>query len=375
MITPADARAHSVTCSGALDAAPRPPVLLVPGTSLTPMENWAPTYLPVLLDRGHAVCLVRLPAYGTRDVQANVEYVASAIRALAPLSRRPISTIGHSQGAFLPQAALRTWPGLAKHVDDVIGLAGVYDRGSAELIRRCRTRCVPVLHQLATGSAFLASIARRPLPTRPAYTNIGARGDLTVTPQPAANKAPGAVSLIIQSVCPGHQVPEPEHAMIAGDAVALALTLDALDHRGAASPKRIDPETCAQRQYPEFDPEDFLSVTSSHASRLARPVAQEPRLYCRHRADCRIPRLRGRVLARPHYTVGPLRVTVRATVLRPGRVRLVLGHQVVTIWARPGPVALSLRRPHESTRLRIRTRPQYYTAWATETVRWVARGP
>ena len=143
---------------------PRAPVLLVPGTTLTPMENWAPTYLPVLLDRGHAVCLVRLPRYGTRDVQANVEYVATAISAMAQRSTRPISTIGLSQGALLPMAALRTWPGLAAHVDDVIGLAGVYERGSTELVRRCRTRCLPVLHQLATGSAYLTHIARKPSP-------------------------------------------------------------------------------------------------------------------------------------------------------------------------------------------------------------------
>ena len=131
-------------------------------------------------------------------------------------------------------------------------------------------------------------------------------GDLTVTPQPAANEQPGAVSLMVQSVCPGHDVPEPEHAMIAGDAVALSLTLDALDHPGAASPERMDPATCAQQEYPEFDADDFLSVDPARSARLADPVAAEPRLYCRNRPDCRNPRLRGYEVARPHFAVGRL---------------------------------------------------------------------
>jgi triacylglycerol lipase len=366
MITSFHPRADSLRCSGDLDAAARAPVLLVPGTTLTPMENWAPTYLPVLLDRGHAVCLVRLPRYGTRDVQANVEYVASAIRAMAQRSRRKISTIGHSQGALLPTAALRTWPDLAAHVDDVIGIAGVYDRGSTDLRRRCQPRCLPVLHQLAPGSDYLTYLAQRPLPRQPSYSNIGTIGDQTVTPQPAANKQPGAASLIVQKVCPGHLVPEPQHAMIAGDGVALSLALDALDHPGVASAARIDRATCAQQEYPEFDAEAFLSVDPARASQLADPVAAEPQLYCRHRADCRNPRLRGHMVARPHYAFGPSRVRVRMMILQPGWVRVVVGRGALAFRASPGPVTLNLPRPVGPTRLRIQTRPRHYTAWGAE---------
>jgi triacylglycerol lipase len=190
MLSPRADRLDALSCSGDLDDARHAPVLLVPGTTLTPEQNWGPTYRPVLLDRGHAVCMVRLPAYATRDVQANIEYVATAIRTMAARASRKISIIGGSQGALLPQVALRTWPDLPAHVDDVIGVAGVYDRGSEELVRRCRSTCLPVLHQMATGSAFLSAIGRRPLPGGPSYTNIGTRGDQTVTPQPARTGSP-----------------------------------------------------------------------------------------------------------------------------------------------------------------------------------------
>jgi len=284
---PLPARPGSVACTGDLDAAPRPPVLLVPGTGLTPRENWAPTYLPVLRHRGHAVCLVRLPAFGTLDVQRNITYVAAAIRAMGQRSERRISVIGHSQGAYLPRAALRTWPELARHVADVVGVAGVYDRGSTELVRRCVERCLPVLHQLATGSELLRSIARLPLPSGPSYTSIGARGDLTVTPQPAANRQPGTTSLFVQDVCPGHVVPEPQHAMIIGDAVALALVLDAIDHRGTAYVPRISRLTCLAQQYPEFDEDAFLgTAVTARGRRLAAPVPHEPVVWCRYRPGC-----------------------------------------------------------------------------------------
>jgi triacylglycerol lipase len=367
-------RIDALSCSGDLDDARRAPVLLVPGTALTPEQHWGPTYRPVLLERGHAVCMVRLPAYATRDVQANIEYVATAIRTMAARSSRRISIIGGSQGALLPQVALRTWPDLPAHVDDVIGVAGVYDRGSEAIVGRCESTCLPVLHQLATGSAFLASIGRRPLPDGLSYTNIGTRGDQTVTPQPAANRQPGATSILVQDVCPGRDVPEPEHAMLFGDAVALALTLDALDHAGAASAGRLYPWVCLQESYPEFDRTRFRSPTS-HASGFAAATQSEPTLYCRSRRTCRNPRLRGFLTTSPRYTIGRNRVTVRTQAHTRGRIRIVLGNRAVDEAVRPGPVTMRIRRPADRSRLVVRTRPQYYTAWATEDGKWIRARP
>ena len=371
MLTSSIDRVNALSCYGDPEYAARPPVLLVPGTSVTPLENWDPSYLPVLLERGHAVCLVWLPALGTKDVQANVEYVATAIRTLAGWSSRRMSIIGHSQGALLPLVALRTWPDLAAHVDDVVGVAGVYDHGSADIARTCATRCLPALHQVAAGSAFLDHIGRRPLPPGPSYTNIGTRDDQTITPQPAANEQPGTTSIIVESVCPGRTIPAPEHAMIIGDAVALSLVVDALDHPGAADEQRFDQATCAEQHYPEFDAARFLGAAGSPSPGMAAPVAEEPPLYCRVTADCRSPRLRGYLIARTSYAVGRKRVTVGIIAQLPGRLRVTLGDRTVTLSVRPGPVVLQLRRPAERKRLRIKTRPLYYTAWATEAGRSV----
>jgi triacylglycerol lipase len=371
MLSPAADRADALSCSGDLDEARRPPVLLVPGTSLTPTENWNPTYRPVLLERGHAVCMVRLPAYATRDMQANIEYVATAIRMMADRSSRKISTIGDSQGALLPQAALRTWPDLAADVSDVIGVGGVYDRGSKALVGRCRTNCIPVLHQMATGSAFLAALRRRPLPHGPSYTNIGTRGDQTVTPQPSANQVPGATSIMVQDACPLHRVPEPQHTMILGDSVALALALDALDHDGPASSRRLSWGVCFRGSYPEFDLDDLLSRRAD--KQLAPQTRSEPRLYCRDQRGCQDAAQRGYLLSGPRVTVGRHRITVRARALQPGKVRVAVPGHAVVRRVRPGAFALKVPRSSGGGDVVVATRWGFYRAWAVEARRSVAR--
>jgi len=371
LLTPRSARTNALTCYGILDDAERPPVLLIPGTAVTASENWAPTYLPVLLDRGHGVCTIDLPDYATRDVQANSEFVATAIRTMTARAMRKLSIAGHSQGAFLAHVALRTWPDLSAHVEDVIGLAGVYDHGSERLADRCELRCTPVLHQLATGSRYLSHISKRWLPTGPSYTNIGTLGDLTVTPQPAANEQPGATSILVQDVCPGRTLPISEHAMIAGDSAALALTLDALDHDGTASLSRVDPAVCETGEYPEFNSVQYLAVTALTGLRAGTSSEAEPTLYCRSRPTCRYPRLRGFLTRNPRYTIARTQVTIRIRVQLPGRIKIVLGRRIIKRTVQPGPVTLRIRRPAKRAQLVVKTRPRHYTAWAAEDTRWV----
>ena len=365
MLSPAADRADALSCTGDLTGARRTPVLLVPGTGMTPIENWGPTYRPVLLNRGYPVCMVRLPALATRDVQVNVEYVATAIRTMSRRAGRRISTIGVSQGGLLPIAALRTWPDLRRYVDDVIGLASVYDRGSEAVAKGCRDRCLPALHQLATGSRYLTALGRRPLPEGPSYTNIGAKGDHTVTPQPKANQLPGATSIMVQDACPWHTVPEPQHAMLLGDAVALELTLDALEHDGVASPSRLRRSVCWQRTYAGFDLDDLLSH-ANHKAQFAKETRTEPALFCRNRPSCRDPLLRGRALGAVRYSIGRDRITIRTRARVPGRVKAVVGGRAIVKTVRPGKVTLRVPRPAATSRLVISTRPRYYTAWAAE---------
>jgi len=375
MVTPRKARLNALTCYGRIDDARRAPILLVGGTAVTGSENWTPTYLSVLRDRGHAVCLVDLPNFGTHDVQANSEYVATAVRTIASRSDRRLSIISHSQGAFLANIALRTWPDLSAHLDDVIGLAGVYDRGSAELARRCQIRCTPVLHQLASGSRFLASIRKRPLPKGVSYTNIGTLGDTTVTPQPAANQQAGANSIMVQDVCPGRILPISEHAMIVGDSVALALALDALDHRGTSARARLSPTVCDRGHYPEFRFLQYLATSSLTDARAGPRTTHEPALFCRHQPTCRYPRARGPLITAPRYSIESRTVTIRTRALGVGTVVVRLGGRRVRQHVEPGRLTLHIRRVPNRAQLRLLTQPKYFSVAAPEAVRWIPASP
>lgn len=371
MLTPRKSRLAALTCHGVPGAKGRAPVLLVPGTRVQPTENWGPSYLPVLLHRGHAVCMVELPGFGMGDVQVNSEYVATAIRTMTDRFHKKVSIIGHSQGAYLPRIAVRTWPDLADHVDDLIGLAGVYDRGSTALRGRCPRKCPGVLHQLAAGSSFLATMSRRRLPPGPSYTNIGTLGDGTITPQPAANRQNGARAIMIQDVCPGRIVPLAEHPMIVGDKVALALSLDALDHAGPAATSRLDSNVCRGGQYREFKPVQYLAVATIADLRTGTPVSREPRLFCRYSAACRKPSLRGRLITRPRYVIQANAVVVHTRALAPGRIQVRLGQHRINRMVVPGSLTISIPRSGERSQLKILTRPRYFTADAIEAASWI----
>jgi hypothetical protein len=165
--------------------------------------------------------------------------------------------------------------------------------------------------------------------------------------------------------------------MLFGDAVALALSLDALDHDGVASPSRVRLRRgiCLQESHREFNETRFMSAFGSHPSRLAAATRSEPDSYCRARRGCRDPRLRGFLTTSPRYTIWRNRITVRARAHTRGRVRIVLGNRTVEEAVRPGPVTLRIRRPAHRSRLVVRTRPQYYAAWATEDGQWIRARP
>ncbi|KAA1418656.1 alpha/beta fold hydrolase [Nocardioides humilatus] len=278
---PADDLAAAVQCDGHVRTSQRIPVLLVHGTGVTAEENWGVGYRQSLLARGHAVCTVDVPDYAYGDVQTNVQYVAFAIRRVEHRAGRKISVVGHSQGAFLPLFALRVWPRLAAGIEDFVGIAGVYDSGSDAITAECASGvgCVPSFQQMASGSNLLEHLARRELPVGPSYSTIGTDADATVTPQPAANQQPGAHSVQIQDVCPGRHMPVPmDHVLMAGDAVMHALVLDALDHRGPARVRRVDPATCSRLFFRGVDVPGFLLEAPQIALRSGDPVTSEPPL-------------------------------------------------------------------------------------------------
>lgn len=304
-------RLAALECHGDLKTSPRPPVLLVPGTITTPDETWSWGYRKLLLERGHGVCTVALPDYGFGDAQHAVEYVVTAIRVLGRRSSRRFSIVGFSQGGLLAVFALRVWPTAASHVDDLVGLAGVYDRGS-EWARReidpatrtteshayCSDACAASLTQEASGSNLHTALATRRLPAGLTYTAVGTRYDEQVTPQPEANELPPAAarrSVQIQDICPGRRYPSSgghfpvNHASLLGDAVAHALVLDALDHPGPADPSRVSRAICLKTTYDGVDWPRFAAAAPDFGPRSAEPeheVEEEPALRCNLAPEC-----------------------------------------------------------------------------------------
>ena len=337
-------------CQGDLARSPHEPVLLIPGTGVTAEENWSWGYEKALAQRGEAFCTIDLPMRSTVDMQESLPVTAAAIRAVSRRAHgRRIATIGHSQGAAQAVLALRFWPGLARHVDDVIGLSGAYDSGSEAIAADCAKSCIPPFWQFVPGSHFLRALATRPPPPEPSLTAIGTLYDTVVTPQPQANSLPGGRSIEIQDVCPGRQfVHGLDHIHMAGDAVAYALAIDALDHPGPADPARVSRLNCGLDLFPGADPVTLATLgpqlaASFQGEGYGPAVTKEPALHCPFAAGCDVVRS-FRLLSRRVRPGG--RVRIRARIARAGLARLRFARQATrSVRVRPGVRSLSIRAP------------------------------
>jgi len=79
--------AAALRCSVSLAHSRREPVLLVPGTELTPPPNFSWNYEPALAAAGFPYCTVTLPEHANGDIQTAAEYVVYAIRTPASSPR------------------------------------------------------------------------------------------------------------------------------------------------------------------------------------------------------------------------------------------------------------------------------------------------
>ncbi len=319
-------RLAALRCDG-VPGSLKAPVLLIPGTGVDAEQNWSWGYAPALRAAGHGVCTIDPPLRSTVDVQDSVLYVRTAIEEVARRSGRRLTVIGHSQGAFHAVHVLRLFPDLAPLVDDVIGLAGLYERGSDAIRDKCATSCTAPFWQVATGAEYMRALAQRPLPPGPSYTAIGTLADSVVTPQPAVNALTGGRSVQLQDVCPGRRVADGvDHIYLAGDAVGYALATDALDRPGPADPRRIDPSVCLQQLLPGVDAVRLATLGPGLLQALAFDdavkVDAEPPLRCPLAAGCSTPPAATsvRFLRSTGGARGTLALRVRAQV--PGRLRL-----------------------------------------------------
>ena len=231
-------------------------VLLVPGTGATADEAWSWNYGRQLPRAGFGVCTVELPDRALGNFTVSAEYAVHAARTAYRISGRKIAVLGHSQGGLMAIWTAKFWPDVASHATDVIGLAANV-RGTQLANTLCvMGSCAAIAWQMARGSLVTRAATRAPLPRTPSFTSIGSLTDEVVFPQPAVSALPGARHVMVQDVCPVRVV---DHGLLLADSVGYALVIDALRHRGPASPARVPRSTCASVTMPGVDPMGSVS--------------------------------------------------------------------------------------------------------------------
>lgn len=287
LTVPGAALVRSLVCTGDLTRGPTP-VLLIPGTALTPAEfSW--NYVRAFTAAGRPFCTVTLPDHAMSDIQISAEYVVSAIRTMQQKAGRKISVIGHSQGGMIFRWALKFWPDTRRDVDDVIGLAPS-NHGTADAQVACAgTGCAPSIFQQKLDSRFYRALNSGPETyPEPSYTVAYTEFDEVVFPNvdttrfvppdavpPPSSELRGGganvANLSLQSVCPGRAA---DHLTTGtSDAVAYAIALDALQNPGPARRERINRATCLQPFMPGVNPAtfptDFAGVVATAVTQVA----------------------------------------------------------------------------------------------------------
>ncbi len=290
---PAQDLAQSLRCQGDVAGSDRTPVLLIPGTTLTPEEfSW--NYARAFSAEGRPFCTVELPQNAGEDIQVSAEYVVSAIRTMSEEAGEPIDVVGHSQGGMITRWAFKFWPDTRDDVDDMIGLAPS-NHGTVVASAVCAAGgCSPAINQQRPDSQFMAALnADRETYDEVDYTVASTDFDEVVVPNvqlPAGlpDAAPPASSMLrdggenvanisLQSVCPAHPA---DHLTIGtSDAVSYALVIDALDHDGPADPDRIDRGVCLRPFQPGVDPVTFPTDLAQMGTVIADQLALGPRVF------------------------------------------------------------------------------------------------
>ena len=272
--------ASSLTCSGSFSRSGPTPVLLVPGTTLTPDVNFDWNYEKVFTAAGRSWCAVTLPNHAMSDIQVAGEYVAAAIRAEHAKAGRKIDIVGYSQGGMVPRWALKYWPDTRAMVDDMVGI-DPSNHGTLDADAICVPGCAPAIFQQESNSTFLTALnSGAETYAGISYTQTYSIEDEVVVPNidPAASSAlhtgAGRISNVeVQSICPLHVA---DHlTMGTFDPVAYAVVLDALDHSGPASAARIPSSVCGQLIMPGLD----AGSVATNFARLGVVVAGELALY------------------------------------------------------------------------------------------------
>ncbi|MFD4293554.1 esterase/lipase family protein [Rhodococcus sp. NPDC058505] len=229
------------------------PVVLVHGTGGNRQTNWA-TYAPLLANEGYCVYSLTYGAYeqlpwplnaigGMRPMEESAAELGAFVdRVLASTGAAKVDIIGHSQGTLMPTYWVK-YLGGADKVDRYVSLAPLWKgEGAFDLPRALASyrdlgvdAAGPVMAplcgacgQFLAGSRFMTQLrdggVYAPGVT---YTNILTRYDELVVPYTSGyEEGPNATNIVVQDHCAQDFG---DHLSIAGEPVAAALVLNALD--------------------------------------------------------------------------------------------------------------------------------------------------
>ena len=220
----------------ALPTQDRPgPVLLVPGYGGN--TRGVARLAARIRATGRQASVVTLPGNGTGDLRAQAaaldRFVDRALAAGAP----SVDIIGQSAGGVVARLWVQDHDGAHK-ARRVITLGSPHHgaqlaaTGSVLVPRACPAAC----RQLVPGSGFLSALVT-PVPSPPDWLALWTTQDTIVTP-PESARLEGALSVSVQSVCPGARV---AHSALPTDPTVTRIVLAAI---GAGPLEVPDPELC-----------------------------------------------------------------------------------------------------------------------------------
>lgn len=251
--TPAQLRA-SLYCESSVKDAKVEPVLLNPGTSTTPSENFSWNWEPALEMLGIPWCAYTAPNQTLNRIDVSGEYLVHAIRTMYALAGRRIAIIGHSQGGMSMRWALRFWPDTRAMVVDVVGLEPSNHGTTVLSDSDCAALgCPPADWQQVYESPFIEALnSDAETSAAISYTSTYSVDDELVHPDSGPNDCSSCLStgagqisnVELQSICPLDTSEHVEGGTT--DPAAYALGIDAITHPGPADPRRIPKSVCAE---------------------------------------------------------------------------------------------------------------------------------
>jgi triacylglycerol esterase/lipase EstA (alpha/beta hydrolase family) len=272
--------AHAVRCNGRMRDG-REPVILVPGTTVTPKVEYSWSWIPALRRKGWPFCTVELPGSAMGDIQIAAEYVVHAIRAAHARSGQRVQIVGHSQGGMVPRWALKYWPDTRALVDDMVGMAPS-NHGTTTAQGTCTPDCAPAIWQQRDNSAFMGALnAGRETYPGISYTVVYTHTDEVVMPNSDSSGSSSLhggggqiANIAIQDICP---LDTTEHLGLGTyDNTAYHIVMDALTHSGPASAARIKPSVCDSQLHPGVNPATFATDYGAAGLYLATVLATYP---------------------------------------------------------------------------------------------------